>query len=435
MRKPLLLALLCGFGTPAVAQTAPDGAAAPAQQTPVFSVPNGRPLMTLGDGQLTIAPLLRLDADAGHYWGQHAYPGGQPPLLSDGQLPGVPEPPLNVRRARLGVQGSYLQDFTYNFTWEFATDPGMQFHPKVTSHIFEAQTAYHGLGWATLRVGAFTLNYTLNHETGSFETLTLERPAIINLANSIAAGDTRLAQGIEARGARWLASGYFSQGVASTAGDSGNRGLVGRAVGLPVFNDTFKLAVGADMSAQFHPGIGPGVNLRLADYPELRLDPTKLLDTGLMTNIGRAYDVGGEVSGQLGRVLFASEFHHILTEGTNGQASPNFRGWYANIAVPLFGGKRRWDGTLGMWTRPEIEPLNLSKPDALGYAEFVARYSYVNLYDTPISGNSQSVTSLTVNYFPAKRVRFSLEYLNGTIRIPGPDRAFQAIAGRLAFNW
>ena len=103
--------------------------------------------------------------------------------------------------------------------------------------------------------------------------------------------------------------------------------------------------------------------------------------------------------------------------------------------MPLFGGQRRWDNKLGMWTRPEIEPLNLSKPGARGYAEFVARYSYVNLYDTPISGNSQSVTSLTLNYFPAHRVRFSFEYVNGTVRIPRPDRAFQALAGRIAFNW
>ena len=137
----------------------------------------------------------------------------------------------------------------------------------------------------------------------------------------------------------------------------------------------------------------------------------------------------------LGPVLFAAEYHQITTQGINGQASPGFRGWYANIAVPLVGGQRRWDPARAVWTRPRFQDVNTAEAGARGYAEFVARYSYVNLYDTPVSGNSQAITSLALNYYPTQRVRISFEYANGNIRIPGPDRAFQAMAGRLAFNW
>ena len=458
MRRLVAVLLLLGGGAPAAAQSAADADAArqldagesisepeaaplitaPAQLSaaqPVFAVPNGRPLITLGAGNLTIAPVLRLEGDAGRFWSQPNYPGGSPPLLGDGQRPGVPEPLDNVRRARLGVQGTYLKDFTYNFTWEFAPGPGKQFEPERNSRLFELQTAYTGLGWATLRAGAFTPNYTLEFATSSFETLMMERPAIINIANSIAAGSSRIAQGMEARGARWFAAGYFSQGVASVLNDGGNRGLVGRVVALPLNADTFKLAVGVDLSAQFHPGLSPGENLRLRDYPEFRLEPTRLLDTGTLRNIGSARDLGGEVSGMLGPVLFAAEYHQITTQGINGQASPGFRGWYANIAVPLVGGQRRWDPARAVWTRPRFQDVNTAEAGARGYAEFVARYSYVNLYDTPVSGNSQAITSLALNYYPTQRVRISFEYANGNIRIPGPDRAFQAMAGRLAFNW
>jgi phosphate-selective porin OprO and OprP len=465
MRQLWVLLLLLAGAAPAAAQTASGGGQAAAEAAaetrldagesisepaaaplitapgqlsgaqPLFAVPNGRLLITLGNGNLTIAPVLRLDGDAGRFWSQPNYPGGRPPLLGDGSRPGVPEPLDNVRRARLGLQGTYLKDFTYNFTWELAPGPGKQFEPERNSRIFELQTAYTGLSWATLRAGAFTLNYTLDFATSSFEMLMLERPAIINIANSIAAGDTRLAQGIEARGARWFAAGYFSQGVASALNDSGNRGLVGRAVALPVNTDAFKLALGLDMSAQFHPGTSPGENLRLRDYPEFRLEPTRLLDHGAIKNIGGAQDLGGEVSGLLGPVMFAAEYHQILTQGINGQASPNFRGWYANIAVPLVGGPRRWDGARAVWVRPRFKDLNTAEPDARGFLEFVARYSYVNLYSTPISGNSQAITSLALNYYPTQRVRVSFEYANGNIRIPGPDRAFQAMAGRLSFNW
>jgi len=447
---------LPGFGTTALAQgTAPApapvrvnaglpsaggqniaaGASSeqPAPQ-PMFAMRGGRPVITLADGNFTMQPVLRLDADAGGFWDQPFYPGNRPRQLGS-EGPGVPDPLMNVRRARLGVQGTFLKDFTYNFTWEFAPGPGRQFDPGVNSRIFELQAAYTGFKNTVIRVGGFTLNYTLEFATSSFETLMMERPAIVNIAASLAAGDTRLAQGIETRGENWFLSAYFSQNVLSTLNDGDARGLVARAVYMPVNTDRFKLAVGFNPSAQFHPGLSPGQNLRLRDYPEIRLEPTRLLDTGTMRNINNAYAIGGEVSGMVGPVMFASEYYQVPIQGINGAASASFRGWYANVAVPLVGGARRWDASRAAWTRPRFKELNTAEPGALGFAELVARYSYVNLYDTPYSGNSQSITSVALNYYPLQRVRFTLEYANGTIRIPGPDRAFQAMAGRISFNW
>jgi len=229
---------LPGFGTTALAQgTAPApapvrvnaglpsaggqniaaGASSeqPAPQ-PMFAMRGGRPVITLADGNFTMQPVLRLDADAGGFWDQPFYPGNRPRQLGS-EGPGVPDPLMNVRRARLGVQGTFLKDFTYNFTWEFAPGPGRQFDPGVNSRIFELQAAYTGFKNTVIRVGGFTLNYTLEFATSSFETLMMERPAIVNIAASLAAGDTRLAQGIETRGENWFLSAYFSQNVLSAA--------------------------------------------------------------------------------------------------------------------------------------------------------------------------------------------------------------------------
>lgn len=178
MRKLITLALgACAFGGVAQGQTAGSVAtsteqpAATAATAPMFSMRGGRPTVTLADGNLTITPVTRFDVDFGTFWDQPRWPGNKPVQFLDHDRAGVPDEGINVRRARLGLQGTYLKDFTYNFTWEFAPGPGEQFDPQKNSKIFELQTAYTGLGWGVVRVGGFTLNHTLEFATSSFETL------------------------------------------------------------------------------------------------------------------------------------------------------------------------------------------------------------------------------------------------------------------------
>ncbi|MFZ4408871.1 MAG: OprO/OprP family phosphate-selective porin [Paracraurococcus sp.] len=428
MRTFVLAALGAGaLGATAQAQTTAAG-------TPVFAVRSGRPVVTLADGNFTIQPIARFDLDFGGFWDQPRYPGNKPPQFLDSDRAGVPANGINVRRGRVGLQGTYLKDFTYTFTWELAPGPGKQFDPQKNSKIFELQTAYTGLGWGTLRVGGFTLNHTLEFATSSFETLLLERPAIVNIATSLASGDTRLAGGLEAKGDRWFAAGYATGGVLSTLNDANQRGLVGRAVGLAVNESDYTLAIGFNAAAQFHPGTSPGPqSVRLRDYPELRLEPTRLLDSATI-KAGSGYAFGPEISGKAGPVLLTGEYQRVEIDANAGAPNRSFEGWYATASTPLWGEGRRWDGARAVWTRPRVQDLN-PEGNTWGWAEAVVRYSSATLNDHGVRGGRQGVTSVGLNYYPTSRLRASAQYSNGTVRLDGPDRAFQAFAMRLSFNW
>ncbi|MBV1800218.1 OprO/OprP family phosphate-selective porin [Siccirubricoccus sp. G192] len=387
--------------------------AQPAEQ-PVFSFQSGRPTLNLADGNLTVRPVLRLDLDGGSFWGQ-AEPGG----FGSG---------VNVRRGRLGLQGTFLRDFSYNFTWDFA--PSSPQGQSNGGSIFELQAAYEGLKWATFRVGAFTLLHTLEFSGSSFETLFMERASIVTLATSMASGTTRLAAGVEARGERWFASFYLSDGVLSTLHDDRQGGVVGRAAWLAL-DDTVKLQVGLSGVYQFRPGPNSLESVRLRDYPELRLDPQRFVDTGSIP-ASAGWSIGPEVSGMVGPLHFAAEYYHVGVDARSG-GDRGFDGWYAALAYPLLGEPRRRDAKRGAWAKGRAEDLNPAA-GTWGALELAGRYSAIDLNDGLTRGGRQGIWTAALNWYPTSRLRLTAQYMNGRIALDGPDRDFQAVGMRLAFN-
>ncbi len=426
------LLLIGGTGLrPAAAQVTSGEQPAP---PPMMSMQGGRPTLTLGGGNLTIQPVLRLDLDAGGFFDQTEYPGGRPPIFMDRSRPGVPSIGGNWRRARVGLQGKYLKDFTYSFVWELAPGVGAQFQPVENSRLFELQTAYTGFGWITPRIGAYTLMHTIEFSMSSFELLFMERPSIITVATGFASGDARLAVGGEAHGDRWFASAYFADGTTTSLNDDRERGLAGRAAGLAFNESWLKLVGGINGAAQFHPGTNPGPQaVRLRDRPELRIDPTRLLDTRSI-RAGSVYALGPEVSGLIGPLYVQSEYQWIRVDANNNRPDNDFWGYYVSAALPLWGEPRRYDKRRAAFSRPRFEELN---PNAgtWGWAEIAARWSYITLNDGPVRGGSQGIFTVGLNYYPLRRVRATVQYSNGTVRLDGPDRAFQSVAARLSFNW
>lgn len=424
--------------TPTTASTSGEQPTEP----PMLSMRSGRPTLTLFGGNLTIQPVTRLDLDMGGFRGQNLGLNDQPPKYLDETRPGIPSEGLNLRRGRVGLQGTYLEDFTYNFTWDFAVSPGSQWQPVKNSRLFELQTAYTGIKWVTPRIGFYTLMHTIEYSMSSFELTFMERPSIIAVATSLASGDSRLAVGGEARGERWFASLYLADGTSSTLNDSRQRGIVTRATGLAVNEDWLKLNVGGNAAWQLHPGLNTGPQqIRLRDYPELRLDPTRLLDTGNI-RAGSGWAIGPELAAMIGPVYLQSEYQAIRVDADTGTGNRNFWGYYVTASVPLIGKPRRFSTSRGVFARPSFEDLN---PNAgtWGWLELAARYSYVNLTDDPTQGGSQGVTSVALNYYPLSKLRVTLQYSNGQVRLApgtsnspfGVDRAFQAVAARIAFNW
>jgi phosphate-selective porin OprO/OprP len=429
MPRTILVMTLTMLATPAAAQAVAEQDTSNAMASPPTIMmpvtqrtqqPDGvdwssnLPSLRALDGNFTLRPLLRLDADAGSFFGQED---------PNGFRSGV-----NLRRGRLGLRGALLQDFTYNVTWEFGGS-----NPADYNNIYEAQIAYTGLGWGTVRAGAFTPQHLPEYSGSSFDLLFLERAAISNIASSVASGDTRVAVGLEAHGPRWVASFYGSDGVLSTYHDDRQRGLVGRAAALAIGSSDVQLQVGLNVAWQLEPGTTPGPNsASFADYPELRVDSRRILNTrAIVADSTHAW--GPELAGRAGPVYFEALYQRVGADAENGGAR-EFSGWYIAASVPLLGPARERDAVTGTWERPQVPNSFNPLVGHWGSLELAGRYSTVNLQSNETRGGTQSIWTLGLNWLPVRTLRLSLQYENGQVGRDGSDRDFQAISMRAALS-
>lgn len=401
-RSCLLVGFLLSTGTAAIAQERP-------RATDGISWTGIRPQLSIGNGNFTMQPVARVDLHAGSYF-------DQPDSLSDRFSSGA-----NVRRGRLGVRGTILRDVAYNFTWEFA--PSTPQDPSRGGRWFEASVAYTGLDWARFQVGAWTLPHTLAYASSSSELLMMERPSITAMATSLASGDTRIAAGGEIHNARWYGSGFLTQGVLSTLHDDNQRGIVSRGAWLAL-DGTIKLQIGFNAAYQGNPGTNSSRAQRLRDYPELRLNSLRYLDTRSIP-ANASWALGPELSGMIGKLHYAAEYQSIIIDADTG-GRRNFDGWYLQVAYPLIGEPRRRSASNATWRRGRGGDLDFR--ENWGALELAGGYSTVNLNNGLTRGGRQEIWSAALNRYPTTLAKLTMQYQNGTIGLPGTDRDFQSVS-------
>jgi phosphate-selective porin OprO/OprP len=375
---------------------------------------NNQIVLTFDDGNFTISPLVRIDADEVSFFGQNGEGG-----YSSG---------AEWRRNRYGVSGTILHDIDYNFTWEFGGKPG------TSDTLHELDVRWNALRWASFRVGAFGLMEIPEYASSSFNLLFLERASISNIAANVASGASREAVGVEARGDDWNAALYLSGGVASAGNTSKQRGLVVRAVYLPVDRPGLQFQFGFDGSSQFAPGI---VNrpsaISFSDYPELRgITSLKFLNTrSILAN--NAYAIGPEAEARVGPVYLEAFYQHLGVDVT-GDGSRSFDGWYVQGAVPLLGAPRERLRATGTWERPHTEGFINPFAGDWGALEAVARYSTVNLNDAPTNGGRQKIWEIGVNWYLSANLKIQAQYEIGSVHNDTGSHNLQGVGVRASFN-
>ena len=405
-RAAASLSALLAAGTGAAAQEAappPDG----------FAWRGGRPVLTAFDGNFTATPVLRLDADAGSFSGR----------LPPGDL----RDETDLRRARVGVEGGIGDALEYGFIWDFGRND-----PIGLNGIYEAQIAYTGLGWGTARLGAFKLRHLPDFAGSSFDLPFLERATISNLAASVASGTTRIALGLEASGERWNGSLYLTDGVLSERNDGGQRGAVVRFAALVVDRPGAQFQLGFNGAWRFETGGG----VRFSDFPELRVDTRRFLDTGTL-RADAAHAVGPEAIARFGPLVVEALWQSFGADApAGGGGARRFEGWYVQATHPLFGPGRRRKARTAVWARPDVsdEPLDPAA-GRFGALELAGRYSTADLRDGQTRGGRQRIWTAALNWWlPGGDLRVTAQYENGAIDLDGRDRDFQAVGLRIAFN-
>jgi phosphate-selective porin OprO and OprP len=426
----------------------------------------GRPTLYSADGQNSIALVGRFQFDVGEYF-QSKAPGPTPP---DFRTQKDLNSGFNLRRARLGVTGTYAGDWKFDFVTEFgnlsavsAGAPGSTGATLVSGSILTASLSYTGIKPLTFVAGYTDVDGSFAEAVSSADITFNERPAISNLTTNLDANEPRAAFGVKGSGNRWYAAGYVT-GSQNTVPINGQQAAsVVRGVYLPVRTADALLHLGVNGSYVFNPPhVDANQSATLAktsftfsDRPELRIDSTQFLNTGPIS-AAHADTYGAEIAGGWKSLWFDGEYQGIGVDqikASPAQVTPapflNFRGYYAEAGYFLTEETRPYSSAKGAWTT--VQPARPFQVAGGGWGawEIAARYSYANLNSGGILGGKQAIAQFGINWYPVTNVRFLLDYLNahiaktaqvtsattGVAGVTPNGTNFQAIVFRTQVNW
>lgn len=332
---------------------------------------------------------------------------------------------VNARRARIGVTGMAGGNFAFALVYDAGNSSD-----QTAKGIETAQIVYNGLRGAAFEIGYSTTFFTLDQATSSNDTLFLERAAPSNVATNFNAGDSRSNAGVRLFGDRYWIGGYLT-GPAS--GDShtltGERYGAFERVAVQALKGpdyTLHLGVGFDQLIRA-PNNGNGTPnvLTLSDQPELRIDPTTLLNTGPIGTAANpvtgGYVLDFETAATFRNFFWQGEYYRYNVR-RQGLADDNFEGGYGELSWILSGENHRYNPQAGAYYRiSPRHPFNF-KHGGWGAWELAARVSYVDLNSNfhpgtsllanpaAVDGGIERGYSFGLNWYPSDLIRFLLDY-------------------------
>jgi phosphate-selective porin OprO/OprP len=329
---------------------------------------------------------------------------------------------IYFRRARFGVEGLVARDFSYRFVAEFGGSG-----TELQGRINDAYVAYTGLAPFTLQIGAFSPPANLDDGTPADETLFIERATPNELSRSFGGADGRIGLGARGNGTRWMAAlTLTSRTVTDPEVFDAQSAVVARAGFLAMTSANYNLHVGASGTYIIHPadqgidaaGVRTGVRLR--DRPELRVDSTRLIDTGSI-DASHAYLLGAELAGNWRSFFVQAENYWISVDRLSPAVTdPTFGGYYVQASWIATGESHRYNMANAAYQAPRpFKPF--SSGGGSGAWEFAARFSHMDLNfaagaagsaPTPssIRGGMQDIWTFGINWYATPNVRFVLDY-------------------------
>lgn len=406
----------------------------------------GRPTIASPDGRFIFSPRLVVQLDAAYYNQEKARPlagdfrrgsvgGGRENSAARDLSNGA-----NFRRARLGFEGTFNRDFGFRFIGEFGGS-GTEGPARVN----DAFLSYTGLAPFTFQLGAFSPPANMDDGTGVEDSLFLERSTPAELSRALAGADGRIGLGVRYASTHWFGAATLTTRTVNDAEvNDSQAAVVGRLASLVYTSDDANVHLGVSGTYVFKPadqGPDAAANtartpIRLRDRPELRVDSTRLIDTGPIDAEG-AY-VGGVEFGSNWRSLFLQgEYFRYGIARRADLGTADFSGWYVEGSWILTGERRRYSIANGSFGAPRpIAPFTAG--GGLGAWELALRYSHTNLNDNPgqagrappaggVRGGEQSILGVGLNWFLSSNARMSFNYLNVDV-----DRLNPAGPGNLA---
>jgi phosphate-selective porin OprO/OprP len=293
-----------------------------------------------------------------------------------------------LRTLRMGSRGTLAKNWDYKMEADFTTGG--------TVRITEGYVAYTGMQNAVVQVGNIFEMYGLEEYSSSVDTTFMERSVAVD------AFVPDYNQGIAYM--RWGDAYSFSTGL---YGDSTNdaqkstnesAGTSARLVFAPLHALGDVLSLG--MSAYWRDVTSD--TWRVRARPNSHVTPTRLVDTGAISDVDTATAVALEGSMTKGAFSVQAEYNQQMLNRNHGKKDAEFKGWYIYGSYVLTGETRPWDMPSATYGRPNSK-------NAGGAWEVALRFDQLDLDDTGagIKGGEMKTATLGLNWYPVNNVRFA----------------------------
>jgi phosphate-selective porin OprO/OprP len=337
-----------------------------------------------------------------------------------------------LRAARLGIEGKFLQGFQYKFETDFADND---------VDIKDAFLEYGGaiLDPVHLRVGQFKTPNSLEEQTSSRFITFMERAAITDAFEL----DRRIGLGTGLKGDNWgVEAGLFGQNAGD---DEANEGFAVAGRGHYAFLDGSgggrdAIHLGASLRyRELDNDVDDGM-VRYRQRPFFHFTDTRSVNTGFIDGAESDVFVGGEFAWVHGPLTFQSEMANTALQLKEGSDPDNLWGGYAGLSYFLTGEQRSYNPKSGAFGRVKVnDPLH---EGGAGAWEIGARLDYLDLNDGVAQGGEQYSVIAGLNWYPNNYARIML---NGTVTqvndaagdaaATGSENTIWGIGTRLQVDW
>lgn len=382
---------------------------------------------------------------------------------------------MNIRRARLGVEGTFLKHWDYKFEYDFSRGNG-----TVGSGITDAFVRLNHTDALSYKLGSFKEPFSMEEAASNRYLTFIERHMSVN---SFVDNPNTYKTGIGANYAirRWQTGLAFqtepigSWSAASTSvnangnqnrnngsGDSGWQGI-GRISGRPWMEDDTKflhLGISAGHTAvntQYRADgtmvgegqIGGGGGMSFFAFPGTNIDRTNILNTGNLSTgaLGdpnrrqvTSYDrFGAEGWFNYGPLSLQGEYLRTNINGI-GYDSEHLTGYYGFISYFLTGESKAYHVRNGAANR--IRPNRPFQLNGTGWGawELAFGYDYIDMNSGVIAGGKADMIRFGLNWYPHSNVKFQANVVHmldiNTARTPtGNIGGYSGGAGARTHGW
>ncbi len=297
-----------------------------------------------------------------------------------------------VRRARLGVEGTIPGNFGYRFELDFAAGE-VEFADAFLSY---------KKGDLEFIVGQHNNFQSLDELTSSLHESFIERAAFTDAFGF----ERRVGASVQYAKGPWLVqTGIFTDSIAdlNSVGDDNNSWSSDSRIVFAPKSGESQLHFGA--SFHYRDINGAANTVRFRQRPAIHTTDVRFIDTGNILGARSETGIGLEAAGIFGPFSVAGEAFWQKV-GREGFADPTFFGGYVEAGYFFTGETRGYKA--GKFDRVKVlKPFDKGGWGSFG---FNARYDYLDLVDRGIVGGTQNGFQASLNWKPTDYVLFGLNF-------------------------